>query len=135
MTRATDSAGERSPGFGEVTVFRTRRWNIARWARRVRRRRAQDRVDRGARSPEIQKRLTTNLLQSAQTGTSWRTISASVVGVVIGIALGFAGAFGGLTALLIVLVTSVLGLLAGSIVDGRLSIGGLAGGRSGREGR
>ncbi len=59
----------------------------------------------------------------------------TVVGVVIGIALGFAGAFGGLTALLIVLVTSVLGLLAGSIVDGRLSIGGLAGGRSGREGR
>ena len=57
------------------------------------------------------------------------------VGVAIGIALGFAGAFGGLTAFLIVLVTSVLGLLGGGFVDGRLNLGDFTSGRSGRDGR
>jgi hypothetical protein len=52
-----------------------------------------------------------------------------VIGLAFGTALGFAGAFGGFTALLIVLVLGVIGLLVGRALIGDLDLSGVLGAR------
>lgn len=47
---------------------------------------------------------------------------ATPIGLAFGTALGFAGAFGGFVAFLVVLVLAAVGVLAGLVIDGRISI-------------
>ena len=54
-------------------------------------------------------------------------MNATQTGLLTGLILGLAGAFGGFTHFLIVLVTGVLGLLIGRVLDGQLDLGSLLG--------
>jgi hypothetical protein len=54
-------------------------------------------------------------------------MNATQTGLLAGLILGAAGAFGGFTAFLTVLVTGVLGLLVGRVLDGQLDVGSILG--------
>lgn len=59
-------------------------------------------------------------------------LSPSVLGVVVGLALGFATAFGGFYEFLIVAVFTVIGYVAGKVVEGEIDLGAVLGSRSDR---
>ncbi|MCO1660943.1 hypothetical protein [Pseudonocardia humida] len=54
-------------------------------------------------------------------------MNATQTGLLAGLALGAAGAFGGFTVFLTVLVSGVIGLLIGRVLDGHLDLGAVLG--------